>query len=33
MSSLPKVHVIHENSAWLPPLRQALEALNTPYEE
>ncbi len=33
MPSIPKVHVIHENSAWLPPLRQALENSGTPYEE
>ena len=28
-----KVHVIHENGAWLPPLREALEELGTPYTE
>ncbi len=33
MSSFPKVYVIHENASWLPPLREAFLALNTPYEE
>jgi hypothetical protein len=28
-----KVHVIHENDAWVEPLRAAFEALGTPYEE
>ncbi|MFK7972083.1 MAG: RimK family alpha-L-glutamate ligase [Bacteroidia bacterium] len=28
-----KIYVIHENEAWLPPLRQAFEQLNLPYEE
>ena len=29
----PSIFVIHENDEWLPPLRQAFEALGTPYEE
>ncbi|MEM8688304.1 MAG: alpha-L-glutamate ligase [Pseudomonadota bacterium] len=33
MTVFPKVYVIHENSAWLPPLRAAFEAQQTPYEE
>ncbi|MCP5082436.1 MAG: alpha-L-glutamate ligase [Alphaproteobacteria bacterium] len=33
MSVAPKVYVIHENSAWLPPLRHAFEKRQTPYEE
>ncbi len=33
MSVAPKVYVIHENSAWLPPLRAAFEERHTPYEE
>ncbi|MEM1201224.1 MAG: alpha-L-glutamate ligase [Pseudomonadota bacterium] len=33
MTVSPKVYVIHENSAWLPPLRAAFEAQQTPYEE
>ncbi len=33
MSVAPKVYVIHENSAWLPPLRAAFEECQTPYEE
>ncbi len=28
-----KVYIIHENGAWLPPLRNALEDLGTPYTE
>lgn len=28
-----KVHVIHENDAWVEPLRAAFDALGTPYEE
>jgi len=32
-STLDKVYVIHENPAWLPPLRAALAADGTPYEE
>lgn len=28
-----QVHVIHENAAWLPPLREALENSGTPYAE
>ena len=30
---MSKVHIIHENSAWLPPLRAALDELDTPYTE
>ena len=30
---MPKVHVIHENSVWVEPLRQAFDELGTPYEE
>ncbi len=30
---MSKIFVIHENEAWLPPLRSALEELNLPYEE
>jgi len=30
---MSKVHVIHENAAWLPPLRDALDDLGTPYAE
>jgi hypothetical protein len=29
----PRIFVIHENDEWLPPLRQAFEALGAPYEE
>ncbi len=29
----PTIFVIHENDEWLPPLRQAFEALDAPYEE
>ena len=28
-----KVHVIHENDAWVEPLREAFAALGTPHEE
>src|SRR3546814_13116089 len=28
-----KIHVIHENEAWLPPLREALQARGLPYAE
>ncbi len=28
-----KVHIIHENEAWLPPLRDALTAASTPFTE
>jgi hypothetical protein len=31
--SNPGIFVIHENDEWLPPLRQAFEALGAPYEE
>ena len=30
---MSKVHIIHENAAWLPPLRDALDDLGTPYTE
>lgn len=30
---MPKVHVIHENDAWVEPLRRAFDELKTPYEE
>ncbi|NKC29655.1 ATP-grasp domain-containing protein [Falsiroseomonas selenitidurans] len=30
---MTKVHVIHENDAWVEPLRQAFATLGTPYEE
>lgn len=30
---MSKVHVIHENSAWVEPLQRAFEELRTPYEE
>jgi len=30
---MPKVHVIHENEAWVLPLRAAFAALGTPHEE
>jgi hypothetical protein len=30
---MAKVHVIHENSIWVEPLRQAFADLKTPYEE
>ncbi len=30
---MTKVHVIHENDAWVEPLRAAFEAIGTPYEE
>jgi hypothetical protein len=30
---MSKVFVIHENSAWVEPLRAAFEAIETPYEE
>lgn len=29
----PKIFIIHENDEWLPPLRQAFETLDAPYEE
>ena len=29
----PKIHVIHENDAWVEPLRAAFEELGIPYEE
>ena len=29
----PKIYVIHENDAWVAPLRDAFAALNLPYEE
>ncbi|GGK55499.1 ATP-grasp domain-containing protein [Salinarimonas ramus] len=30
---MTKVHVIHENDAWVVPLREAFAELGTPYEE
>ncbi len=30
---MPKIHVLHENAAWLGPLRAAFEELGLPYEE
>jgi hypothetical protein len=30
---MTKIHVLHENDAWLPPLRAAFEAQGLPYEE
>ena len=30
---MAKIYVLHENEAWLPPLRQALAAQGLPYEE
>ncbi len=33
MTGQAKVYVIHENSEWLPPLRNGFEDLGTPYEE
>ena len=30
---MAKIYVLHENDAWLPPLRQAFAALGLPYEE
>ena len=32
-SATPKIHVIHENDAWVEPLRAALDELALPYEE
>src|SRR5512140_101931 len=29
----PRIHVIHENDAWVEPLRAALDELKLPYEE
>jgi len=29
----PRIYVLHENEAWLPPLREALDAREIPYEE
>src|SRR6516164_4001372 len=29
----PKIYVIHENDAWVEPLRHAFAALDLPYEE
>jgi hypothetical protein len=31
--SMPKIYVIHENDAWVEPLRAAFAALELPYEE
>ena len=30
---MSKVYVIHENDAWVEPLRREFERLGTPYEE
>jgi len=30
---MPKIHVIHENDAWVEPLREAFAELRLPYEE
>ena len=30
---MPKIHVLHENAAWLGPLRAAFDELGLPYEE
>jgi glutathione synthase/RimK-type ligase-like ATP-grasp enzyme len=32
-SATPKIHVIHENDAWVEPLRAAFDELALPYEE
>ena len=29
----PKIHVIHENSAWVEPLREAFREIGAPFEE
>ncbi len=29
----PKIHILHENDDWLPPLHAALEAAGLPYED
>ncbi|ARJ05183.1 glutathione synthase [Cnuibacter physcomitrellae] len=29
----PRIHILHENDDWLPPLRAALEAAGVPFEE
>src|SRR5690348_18487414 len=31
--SAPKIHVIHENDAWVEPLRAAFDELKLPYAE
>ena len=28
-----RIHVLHENNEWLPPLRGAFEAIDLPYTE
>ena len=28
-----RIHVLHENNEWLPPLRAAFEAIDLPYTE
>ena len=30
---MKKIYVIHENEAWLVPLRAAFKKLNLPFEE
>ncbi|HEX6635554.1 MAG TPA: hypothetical protein VF038_16420 [Usitatibacter sp.] len=32
-TAAPKIHVIHENDAWVEPLRAAFDELELPYEE
>ena len=32
-AATPKIHVIHENDAWVEPLRAAFDELSLPYEE
>lgn len=32
-SAMPRIHVIHENDAWVEPLRAAFEELRLPFEE
>lgn len=32
-NATPKIHVIHENDAWVEPLRAAFDELDLPYEE
>ena len=30
---MPKIHVIHENDAWVEPLRAAFDEMGAPFEE
>ena len=32
-TDIPKIYVIHENSAWVEPLRSAFQELDLPYDE